>query len=71
MKNGVTYYEIYEIKVKVGFPNGDVCCKNCWLCVKDPNNYARLICFATGQMIPYPECGILPDCPAQKIKKEE
>lgn len=51
MKNGVGWYARGIVPVPVSFPEGDVCCEFCRMCVRDPAAPWRRICFATGEII--------------------
>lgn len=48
---GVSFYARGVVPVEVSFPEGDVCCEFCRLCIKDPSAPWRKICFATGEII--------------------
>ena len=70
IKNGVSYHTKAEVTMTVSFPEDRVCCRYCPLCVKDPDNYGRFVCFDTREILVYPEITIGSQCKA-KIRTEE
>jgi hypothetical protein len=50
-KNGVDFYTVGKMELKVGFPNGEQKCKWCPLCITDPLMRSRHKCFETWEII--------------------
>ena len=68
LKNGVSYYTDAELTMTIHFPEDRICCRNCPLCVKDPDNYGRFICFDTREILIYPDVTVGGNC---KLKLKE
>ena len=68
--DGVKYYTKGYVLFPVCFPDGDVCCKYCAMCVNDPTYKMRSICLATREIIAYPESVGL-NCPLVLDKEIE
>ncbi|MBC8547245.1 hypothetical protein H8711_09945 [Clostridiaceae bacterium NSJ-31] len=68
VKNGASYYTDAELTITIHFPEDKVCCLYCPLCVKDPDNYGRMICFETREILFYPSVTIGSNC-AIKMKE--
>ena len=67
--NGVSYYTHKQITIDLPFPEDDVCCVNCKMCIRDPSNTRRVMCFATGELILYDNFkGLL--CPIEEKENE-
>lgn len=62
IKNGVSYYTKADVTMTISFPEDRVCCRYCPLCVKDPDNYGRLVCFESREILVYPDVTIGANC---------
>lgn len=69
VKNGASYYTDAELTITIHFPEDKVCCLYCPLRVKDPDCYGRQICFATREILVYPQITIGNSCPAKNMRR--
>lgn len=69
-KNTVEFYVNGETTVKVGFPNGELKCSNCWFCVTRAMNRDQKYCFLEDMLVTYSDNEIAPWCPL-RFKEED
>lgn len=69
IKNGVSYYTKADVTMTVSWPEDMICCEHCRMCVKDPDCYGRQICFATREILVYPQITIGSSCPAKNMRR--
>ena len=70
-RNGTDYYITGTGSIKVGFPNGEMKCMNCWGCITRQMNRDQKECFFTGRIIRYPDSEIAPFCPLEFLGEVE
>ncbi len=68
-KNGVSWYTSGIAKVKINFPEDDICCKWCPFC-RSENDLERFWCRLTNRMIYNPYIGLSDDCPIEFESEE-
>lgn len=71
MKSGVDWYAHGKIELKVYFPEGDICCRHCPLCLDERDGLKRWRCLYTGELIFSPYNGTGRRCPIQLDESEE
>ena len=74
-EHGVTDYATGYARIKIAFPNKDICCAHCAFCYVEYANtkYERGKCrLLSGEIIPseYVRFGILPSCPIEFVEEE-
>lgn len=62
---GVSGYTTGETVVQVHFPNGDMCCRWCWVFLQSDGELRRYRCKLTGESIPDPIHQTGQNCPLQ------
>lgn len=70
MKNEVRFYKSGTAPVTIYFPNGDICCRWCWLFLKYEHDFRRYSCRLTNEWIIDPLNDIGENCPL-KIKEDD
>lgn len=71
MKNGVDWYAHGSVEMKVHFPEGDICCHYCPLCLDERDGLKRWRCLCTGELIFSPFNGTGLRCPIQFEESKE